>query len=223
MIKITKGKEPKEWTEYRNTPGVDYQSVPKLVESLLKEQGYICAYCMRRIPHRDKLYKKDGVNYVLTGEDHRIEHILSRDNHSDKKLDYNNMVACCPGHIGDEDHCDRLKGSNDISFSPLDSVFISTLSYNTDGEIVSSDKRYNKEINEVLNLNTKLLKLNRKQSWDIVVRELNKGKKLNKTQINQFIVKYSSMRKKDGQMKYIPYCGVVLYNLNKKLSKLCSQ
>ena len=165
MIKIAKGREPKEWTEYRNTPGVDYQSIPELVESLLKEQGYICAYCMRRIPHRDKLYNKDGTNYVLTVEDHRIEHILSRDNHPDKKLDYNNMVVCCPGHIGDEDHCDRLKGSNDISFSPLDSVFISTLSYKTDGEIVSSDKQYNKEINEVLNLNTKLLKLNRKQSW----------------------------------------------------------
>ena len=104
MIKIAKGKEPKEWTEYRNTPGVDYQSIPELVESLLKEQGYICAYCMRRIPHRDKLYKKDGIKYVLTDEAHRIEHVLSRDNHPDKKLDYNNMVVCCPGHIGDEDH-----------------------------------------------------------------------------------------------------------------------
>lgn len=72
MIKIAKNKEPKEWTEYRNTPGVDYQSIPELVESLLKEQGYICAYCMRRIPHRDKLYKKDGIKYVLTDESHRI-------------------------------------------------------------------------------------------------------------------------------------------------------
>lgn len=65
MIKIAKNKEPKEWTEYRNTPGVDYQSIPELVESLLKEQGYICAYCMRRIPHRDKLYKKDGISMCL--------------------------------------------------------------------------------------------------------------------------------------------------------------
>lgn len=60
MILITKNKEPKEWTEYRNTPGVDYQAIPELVQSLLKEQGYICAYCMRRIPQQDKLYKKDG-------------------------------------------------------------------------------------------------------------------------------------------------------------------
>ena len=49
MILITKNKEPKEWTEYRNTPGVDYQAIPELVQSLLKEQGYICAYCMRAL------------------------------------------------------------------------------------------------------------------------------------------------------------------------------
>lgn len=75
MILITKNKEPKEWTEYQNTPGVDYQAIPELVQSLLKEQGYICAYCMRRIPKQDKLYKKDRKNYVLTQEDHRVEHM----------------------------------------------------------------------------------------------------------------------------------------------------
>ena len=109
MILITKNKEPKEWTEYRNTPGVDYQAIPELVQSLLKEQGYICAYCMRRIPTKDKIYKKDGVNFVYTNEDHRVEHIKSREQHNDLKLDYTNMVVCCPGHIGAQDHCDRLK------------------------------------------------------------------------------------------------------------------
>lgn len=224
MIKIAKNKEPKEWTEYRNTPGVDYQSIPELVESLLKEQGYICAYCMRRIPHRDKLYKKDGIKYVLTDEAHRIEHVLSRDNHPDKKLDYNNMVVCCPGHIGDEDHCDRLKGSNDISFSPLDSVFISTLSYKTDGEIVSSEQKYNKEINEVLNLNTPLLKQNRKESWESVKRELITIKKSNawsKALIEKYIQKYRSMHiNKEGKSQYIPYCGIVVYNLQKKYRQI---
>ena len=101
----------------------------------------------------------------------------------------------------------------------------SRIRYNKDGTIVSSNKQYNKEINELLNLNTTLLKLNRKRSWESVVTKLvaNKGKQLNKAQIKQYIAKYSSMHNKDGQMKYIPYCGVVLYNLNKKLRKLCSQ
>ena len=93
MILIQKKSEPKEWQEYRCTPGVDYQSIPELVDALLEEQGYICAYCMRRIPHKDRLYKKDGINYVLTDEDHRVEHIQSRENHDDKKLDYSNKIG----------------------------------------------------------------------------------------------------------------------------------
>ena len=79
MILINKNKEPKEWTEYRTTPGVDYQAIPELVDSLLKEQGYICAYCMRRIPQRDKLYDKDGISFSLTKEDHRVEHVKCRE------------------------------------------------------------------------------------------------------------------------------------------------
>lgn len=223
MIKITKDKEPKAWTEYRTTPGTDYQSIPELVDSLLKEQGYICAYCMRRIPHKDKLYKKDGINYTLTDEDHRIEHIQSREKYKERKLDYNNMVICCPGHIGDEDHCDRLKGNNDISFTPLDSAFISTIIYKNDGEIVSTNEQYNREINDVLNLNTPLLKINRKQSWETVQKELvaiKNGKPWNKSIIHQYIDKYSSMHNKDGKSEYIPYCGIVVYNLQKKLRQI---
>lgn len=223
MILIKKNKEPKEWAQYRCTSGVDYQSIPELVDSLLKEQGYLCAYCMRRIPCHDKLYKKDGITFELTAEDHRVEHILSRDSHPEKKLDYDNMVICCPGHIGLDEHCDRLKKEKDISFSPLDSEFIATLSYKEDGEIVSSNALYNKEINEILNLNTKHLKYNRKQSWDSVKKELvsiKKGKPWNIGVLKSFLNKYGSMHKKNKELQYIPYCGIVLYNLQKKLRQL---
>lgn len=213
MIKITKGKEPKEWTEYRNTPGVDYQAIPELVTSLLKEQGYICAYCMRHIPCRDK----------ILCEDHHVEHILSRDSHKDKKLDYRNMVVCCPGHIGDEDHCDRLKKSQDISFNLFDSNFISTLSYKSDGKIESTNKQYDEEINKVLNLNTPLLKENRKNSWDSVKQLLIKemgNKPWNRSVLKKYLEKYSSMRNKDGKLQYIPYCGIVIYFLQKKIKQM---
>lgn len=42
MIKINKSREPREWTEYRLTTGVDYEAIPELRKALLKEQGYIC-------------------------------------------------------------------------------------------------------------------------------------------------------------------------------------
>lgn len=223
MILIQKKLEPKEWQEYRNTPGVDYQSIPELVDSLLEEQGYICAYCMRRIPCKDRLYKRNGKTFVLTNEEHRIEHMLSRENHDDKKLDYSNMVICCPGHIGNEDHCDRSKGRKDISFSPLDPHFIATLSYKIDGEIVSSVDKYNNELNDVLNLNTPILKENRKSAWEAVKNELIKQKKgspWSKAFLSKFISKYSSKTLKDGEYKLIPYCGIVLFFLQKKLKQM---
>ncbi len=228
MILITKNKEPKEWTEYRNTPGVDYQAIPELVQSLLREQGYICAYCMRRIPQKDKLCKKDGNNYVLTNEDHRVEHIKSRELHDDLKLDYTNMVICCPGHIGTEDHCDRLKGAKDISFTPLDQQFIDTIKYNSDGTIISTNKVYNKEINEVLNLNTELLKKNRKAMLTEVISKLNvdckKGKSWDKKILERYLSKYSEKHPENDEEgvkeKYYPYCGIVSCFLQKKLRTL---
>lgn len=228
MILITKNKEPKEWTEYRNTPGVDYQAIPELVQSLLKEQGYICAYCMRRIPQKDKLYKKDGNNYVLTNEDHRVEHIKSRELHDDLKLEYRNMVICCPGHIGTEDHCDRLKGAKDISFTPLDQQFIDTIKYNSDGTIISTNEVYNKEISEVLNLNTELLKKNRKAMLTEVISKLNvdckKGKNWDKKTLERYLSKYSEKHPENDEEgvkeKYYPYCGIVSCFLQKKLRTL---
>ena len=101
MKKIAKSKEPKEWTKYRLTPGVKYSPIPELREALLKEQGYLCAYCMRRIPTKDS----------NSDETSRIEHVKSRKNHPELQLDYSNMVICCPGAIGDgvSFHCDKSR------------------------------------------------------------------------------------------------------------------
>ena len=225
MILIIKGKEPKAWTQYRLTPGVDYQSIPELVDSLLKEQGYICAYCMRRIPHKDKLFvKEDGAHYNLTNENHRVEHIKSREKHDDLKLNYSNMVVCCPGHIGDENHCDRKKDSNDISFSPLDAAFISTLSYTSEGEIKSSNAAYNNDIENTLNLNTKLLVINRKSVREKIIVQLNatckRSGKWDKALLIKYLSKYENMHSEDGCLKYYPYCGVIIWYIRKKLSQL---
>jgi hypothetical protein len=93
------------------------------------------------------------------------------------------------------------------------------LSYKIDGSIVSSNESYNKEINEVLNLNTPILKESRKNAWEAVKKELiaQKGEKpWNKSILFKYINKYSSKTRKDGKLKLIQYCGVVLYFLQKK-------
>ena len=135
-----------------------------------------------------------------------------------------------------------MKKEKDISFSPLDSEFIATLSYKEDGEIVSSNALYNKEINEILNLNTKHLKYNRKQSWDSVKKELvsiKKGKPWNIGVLKSFLNKYGSMHKKNKELqdsvvnleatdrdtarRLLDFLSGVVYSLGGKIVRVSSQ
>ncbi len=209
MKKINEGLEPKEWTEYRLTPGVDYQAIPELRESLLKEQGYICAYCMRRIPVKDS----------NSNETSRIDHILSRTNHDNLKLNYQNMVICCPGAINnDKFHCDKSKGEEDLIFN-FDEVFISTISYGSkDGLIKSSNTTANTQMLNLLNLNHPLLKKNRRKALEGVVQSLTNLSKKNgnwkKSEIQEHIKNWDS---KDHNNMFKPYCGIVIWYLSKKI------
>lgn len=157
MIRVEKTKEPESWLLHRLTPGAKYEPTADLRESLLADQGYICAYCMRRIPVSDK-----GAN-----ETSHIEHVVPQSSLTrEEAMNYGNMVICCPGAINSTSaklcHCDRHKRETSVSFSPFDENFISTLSYSGDGTIKSSNSVYDRELNDVLNLNVNILKANRK-------------------------------------------------------------
>ena len=54
MILIKKKLEPHSLTEYKQTINASFDNLPSEIKddirkSLLKEQGYICAYCMKKI------------------------------------------------------------------------------------------------------------------------------------------------------------------------------
>jgi uncharacterized protein (TIGR02646 family) len=68
---------------YENFPSEVKDAV---LESLLREQGYLCAYTMVRIE--------------TAGECH-IEHIIPQNQDRTKDLDYTNMAACFPRDGGD--------------------------------------------------------------------------------------------------------------------------
>lgn len=208
MIYIQKGKEPESWTQRRLTPNAVYEATPDLRSSLLKEQGYICAYCMRRIP------VKDGAINATS----KIEHVLSRERHPELQMNYNNMVVCCPGKINDgELHCDSSKRENDLLCSPLSVNAMQTIQYNpSDGRIKSSDPNFDKEINDVLNLNTQILMDNRSETWNAVCDFLtSRGWTL--TNIRKELNRYQNC---NAEGKRIPYCGIVIYFLTKKMRVL---
>lgn len=165
MITIEKQKQPGSLIAFKKNGGTDYLSLDKdtkkdIVDSLLEEQGYLCAYCMRRIPR----HEKNGENGYL--DDHvRIEHLKDRAHNPELQLEYKNMVAVCPGFLGSIPHCDRSKGSRSITLSPFDSELEKSISYATkDGGIKSENPDWNKDLTDedLLNLNHEGLKIARK-------------------------------------------------------------
>ena len=207
MRKIVKQPEPTEWIRHRKTPGAVYESIPELRASLKEEQGYICAYCMQRIPTNEEEQER---HKTVT----KIEHIICRaKNDVELHLDYNNMVVCCSGISGEYTHCDESKGKKIITFDLFSDPFFQTLSYSIgSGAIKSSNSQWDAEINEVLNLNNKLLKNNRKSVLDAITATF--GAKLDWT--------YRDLRKmrddwneKDCNGAYKPYCGIVVWFLDR--------
>ena len=209
MRKINKGNEPRKWTEYRLTPDATYKRISELADALLKEQGNICAYCMRRIPTKDK----------NSNETTRIDHKLSQENHDDLQLDYKNMVICCPGAISNDFHCDKSKGEEDVTIPLFEDYFVETIEYETsDGKIKSTNPIWDNEINsnDILNLNNKQLKRNRKEALSAATITLNQTVTWKRSAIQKLIADWDNMDS-DGNFK--PYNGIVVWYLKKKLKQ----
>lgn len=93
-------------------------------ESLMKEQGYICCYCERR----------------LTDEDSHIEHFNPQSNEPGATLDYSNMLCSCQDQLkkGEPRHCGVSKDNwfdEGLLISPLDSNCGGRFAYTADGKI----------------------------------------------------------------------------------------
>ena len=207
MIKINKGKEPVCLTSYKKQKFSSYDGLSKenkyeIIESLMKEQGYLCAYCMQRISH------EKGAT---------IEHITPQSTDASKALEYTNMLAVCDGNEGKGALiCDKHRGNTKITVNPLDETTLKGIHYRSDGTIYSDDAVINKDLDKVLNLNCSEVGLpeNRIRARKEFVCELQKIKPTGdiNSLIRKFIEKYSGFNKK-GQ-KY-EYCGIILDWLKK--------
>jgi uncharacterized protein (TIGR02646 family) len=110
-----------EQLRYANVPGPARE---ELRNRLLREQGYLCAYTMRRIE---------------TISDGHIEHISPQSRHPEKDVAYDNMLYCFPG--AQQTQCDfgaLKKSGEDVTaanfVSPLDRACEARFSYGLSGE-----------------------------------------------------------------------------------------
>ena len=106
MIHIQKHSPPNKFVEFvQQNKNAHFDDMPSEVkqilrDSLLKEQGYLCAYCMSKIDDQHT----------------KIEHYEPRNNKNE--LDYKNLLAVCGGNSGGNDekhqHCDTKKGNKTL-------------------------------------------------------------------------------------------------------------
>jgi uncharacterized protein (TIGR02646 family) len=192
----------------------------ELRQSLLKEQGYICCFCMKSIEDNNETTK--------------IAHIFPQNPVSDEDkekvkkenldLDYNNMLAACDGGKGQSphlQHCDTKQGNTILKINPADAIrdCEKLIDYKPSGTIYSKNPDVEYDLNQTLNLNEENLKNRRKDAYDAVLKSLERkypNKSFSKRSIENEIQNYS--QPKNG--RYAPYCQYVIYFLRKKLAKL---
>ena len=160
MVLIKKGKEPRSLTEYRSQPNSTYEGFRQkddVRKQLLEEQGYLCAYCMRRISlnsmkieHWKAQNAEDG-----TGAEHALE--------------YRNMLGVCLGNLSypyAAQTCDTHRGNTELFVDPRTPEHIKRIEYDAHGRIYSKDERINRDLDQILNLNgqTTYLKEGRKEA-----------------------------------------------------------
>lgn len=213
MIYIKKGKEPISLTAYKKYKLATFNDCNKadIRLSLLKEQGYLCAYCMRRI------YEDNT----------RIEHWKPESKLTEyEKLDYSNMLGVCyknsEGLIDKYQTCDTRKGKDDIYVDPRKQEHIDLIEYKKgSGMIFSKDERINNDLNYSLNLNCMEQNLpeNRRAVLNRVIIELNKLAKKSTFKMSDIIKIKNIYEQPDSNGEKNPFAGIVIWYLNKKIKQ----
>jgi len=197
---------------------LDKEVINDLNDSLLKEQGYLCCYCMEEI----------GLNSL------RREHFLPQSRFKSEELNYANIFAACHFSSGlppDQQHCDIKKGNLLIPQYILDPKCSDYFRYNRSGEILpyGDFKRYQDYYNnfhklnpeqqailstiEILNLNAERLKTKRQYFILPLLQNING---FSKVQIEQKIEDYKTTDR-FGKLKR--FCGVAIYLLEEYLKR----
>jgi len=196
MKYIAKGTEPQELTDFKAdatpdwTPsysGLTRVAKSAIKESLMKEQGYICCYCERRLEVNDS----------------HIEHFKPQNDSTVDPLDFANMLCSCQKNLtkGTDRHCGNLKGGwfdRALLVSPMYSSCESKFGFNGDGTIypIANDPSAKMTI-EKLGLDINKLNNLRKLAIDPFLDDT-----LNEQEFKLFVEGYLQL---DSEGKYNPF------------------
>ncbi len=212
MRNIAKGDEPISLVQYRASRNPDpsyegYAEKDTLRTHLVSEQRGLCCYCLSRIR--------------AEGHAMKIEHWHSQATHEDEQLDYSNLLGACLGNEGKprgDQHCDTRKGDCDLSRNPANPHHHveDLIRFSGDGEIFSVDPVFDAELNDVLNLNLRFLKNNRKSMLAAFQKGLAKRGPLRRAALEKWLRQWNG-ESEDRELQ--PYCQVVVFWLRKRLAR----
>jgi uncharacterized protein (TIGR02646 family) len=221
MKHIQKSREPRTLQQYRasadpssSTLFDDFPDKDGLRRSLLKEQGYICCYCLKRIKGEpDKLGKPDT----------RIEHWAPQSLYPSLRLDYKNLLAACDGNEGKPKHlrhCDVSKGDQEISLDPTQPSCETQIFYQTRaGRICASDLLLQNDLNHILNLNIQTLKENRLAVLDSILNEMKREAPIGNWSASFIQRKINKLSQHNRQGYHQEYFAFAVFELKKMLAR----
>jgi uncharacterized protein (TIGR02646 family) len=176
----------------------------QLLETLLKEQGYICCYC--------------GVA-IDKGSCH-IEHFKPQGIDETVRFDYFNLIVSCQGEDDTQPrvpvHCGHKKDNwydEKLLVSPLIANCVEFFKYSAAGEILPTEEPSKKASAEttIENLSLNISKLQRMRQAAIDAElELLGNDDFNEEEIRNIIKGYLEL---DNDGKYKPFCDTIVYLL----------
>lgn len=168
----------------------------RLRENLVKEQGKICCYCMRRISVSSS----------------HIEHFWPKEFFADKDLSYENLFASCNGEgtaVTDDEHCGHRKNNwwKEGMISPAKIEAEKIFKYLPNGKIMSVKGRSSSNIAQEMihNFGLDSFHLERDRRQAIEASEVFDDEEFSEEEIRNFIEYYSN---KDNGV-YMPYCKAI--------------
>lgn len=160
MRHIAKGREPRELVAWRAQPGAAWDGggfttvKDEIRKALVRDQAYLCAYCMRRI---DAEPEPGAAPPSLAM---KVEHWRPQSRAPELALAWSNLLGVCNGGVGvppADQTCDTRKGDHEIVLDPQSRVHIATLSCRSTGRLVSSVPRLQEDLDLRLGLNHRIL------------------------------------------------------------------
>jgi uncharacterized protein (TIGR02646 family) len=191
MIRYAKGQAPRQLTALAATPRMDWDGLgaadrTPIRAALVRDQGWLCAYCQRRISADEN---------AQTGRSQmKIEHWLPRNpagsnpraGTTDHHFLWSNLLGVCLGVSSDPgapsvriSHCDTSRGNADLFLHPVDGQGPDPrdhLRYTHAGKVepANPDSRVEADIRE-LNLNAPQLQRGRREALDEIRRRLERS------------------------------------------------